>query len=295
MLITPSSIQALQNGFNTKFREGLDTADVFYDRIAMTVESASAIETYGWMQRIPKMREWVGPRQYNNLTSEAYNLVNKTFEDTVAIPVDDIEDDRLGGYSPIFEELGRVAKKLPDQQLKTVMQGGKVGNQWDGVPFFSASHPLNPAGNQSNLFTGSALNATNYDTVRAAMTSYTANDGEPLGVMPKLIAVPPQLQTEALEIVAAERNSAGATNVLRGTAEVLVIPELANEATTWYLLDTSRAVKPFVWQNRMSPRIDQMTQPTDEGVFSENIFRMGVKARGAAGYGLWWFAARCEA
>jgi phage major head subunit gpT-like protein len=127
------------------------------------------------------------------------------------------------------------------------------------------------------------------------MRAYTGEDGEPLGVDPRLLIVPPQLEKEALEIVAAERNSSGATNVLRGTAEVLVVPELANEGTVWYLADVSKGIMPLVFQMRQEPVITAMDQPTDEGVFSENQMRVGVKARGAAGYGLWWLIARAAA
>jgi phage major head subunit gpT-like protein len=299
MLVTKPAIQALYTGFNTRFRQGLNDTPVYTSAFAMNVASSTRMETYAWMQRIPKMREWVGPRQYNNLTTEVYQLVNRRWEDTVAVDVDDIEDDSLGVYAPVFEELGRAARKLQDQQVKVVMQGGATGNQWDGVPFFSTAHPLDPAGVQSNHFTGSALTPGNYDTVRSAMMSYSGNDGEPLAVMPNLLVVPPQLEREAREIINADIISdgagAGVSNVLKGSASVLVVPELANEPTVWYLIDTSRAVKPFIWQQRQAPQLDQMSSPTDEGVFSENLIRYGLKARAAAGYGLWWFASRCEA
>lgn len=282
-------------GFNTKFQAGLTSAESWADRLSMKVMSNSKVETYGWMRKLPKFREWVGPRVYNNLVSEDYVLVNKTFENTIAVDVDDIADDTVGVYAPHFQMLGESAKKWPDQQLKTVIQNGDAsGALWDGVDFFDASHPMANT-TQSNLFTGTALSATNYNTVRAAMMSYIGDDGEPLGVTPNLLVVPPALAKTAYEIVNAERNSAGATNVLRGTAEVLVIPELANESTVWYLIDDSNAVKPFVWQEREAPNIVQMDSANDEGVFTENQLRIGGKARGAAGYGLYWFAAKAVA
>ena len=73
---------------------------------------------------------------------------------------DDIEDDQLGVYNPLFDELGRNARKWPDQVLKTVLQAGTTNLGFDGVAFFASTHPLNPAGNQSNNFTTTALSAT---------------------------------------------------------------------------------------------------------------------------------------
>jgi len=44
------------------------------------------------------------------------------------------------------------------------------------------------------------------------------------GVNPKLLAVGPSNERKGLELINAERNAAGATNVYRGTAELLVVP-----------------------------------------------------------------------
>lgn len=58
----------------------------------------------------------------------------------------------------------------------------------------------------------------------------------------------------------------------------------------WYLLDTSRAVKPFIFQERRSVAFQQMTRMDDEAVFTSNQFRFGADARGNAGFGLWQLA-----
>ena len=71
------------------------------------------------------------------------------------------------------------------------------------------------------------LDATNYAAARAAMQGMTGDFGRPLGVQPTLLAVPPALEAEARAIVMAERTDSGATNVWRGSAELLVVPWLA--------------------------------------------------------------------
>lgn len=293
MLITKASIEALFSGFSGQFRAAYDNTPTYSQRFSTTIQSSAKIETYGWMTRIPKMREWVGPRVVNNLNTEAYTLRNRTFEETVGVDVDDIADDTLGVYAPIMSELGRASSKLRDQLIKEAMQAGTSATSFDGVAFFATTHPLNPAGNQSNYYSSAkALTGPNFDDVRTAMRSLTGNDGEPLGVDPRLLIVPPALEKEALEIVAAERNSSGATNVLRGTAEVLVVPEFANEPTAWYLADVSKGIMPLIYQQRMAPETTLKNSPTDDNVFLDNQMLMGVKARGAAGYGLWWLIAK---
>lgn len=295
MLITKADIEALNVGFNKRFQEGYSETPEYSSQMTTTIPSNAKSETYGWMTRLLKMRKWDGPRLIQNLNTASYSLVNDKYENTVGVPVDDYEDDTLGVYNPLFSELGRTTRKWPDQLFKTVIQEGISENSFDGVPFFATTHPVDPAGNQANTFTSSALNATNFDTVRSAMRSYTGEDGEPLGVDPGLLVVPPQLEKAALEIVAAERNASGASNVLVGTARVLVVPELANEPTVWYLMDVSKGIRPFVWQLRKSPELVNKTRMDSDNVFNDDQFLWGIKGRGAMGYGLWWLCARAVA
>lgn len=292
MLITKTAIQNLQTGFSTIFGKAYGETPNFHERIATTVPSSARIETYGWMQRLLAMRNWVGPRLIQNLNTQAYILENLPFEATIGVDKHDIQDDRLGVYNARFEELGRIAKKLPDQQLKLALQNGSTNLGFDGLSYFNANHTLNPSGVQSN--TGSeALDpgvGNGWDVVRSKMSAYKGEDGEPLGVMPNLIVVPPQLETAAKRAVMAERNRDGSTNVQRGEAEILVIPELSNQAGTWYALDVSAPIKPFIWQLREAVTLVSLTDPDNEHVFFNREFIWGLEGRGAAGYGPWFLA-----
>lgn len=71
------------------------------------------------------------------------------------------------------------------------------------------------------------LNAANYETARVALLGVKGDEGRPLGCMPTHLVVPPALEKEALELVNAERNAQGATNVYKGTATPIVTPWLA--------------------------------------------------------------------
>ena len=72
-----------------------------------------------------------------------------------------------------------------------------------------------------------ALTANNYGDAREAMLGYKGDEGRPLGIRPTHLVVPPSLEKEAREILVAERNAAGATNIWRDTAELLCSPWLA--------------------------------------------------------------------
>ena len=59
---------------------------------------------------------------------------------------------------------------------------------------------------------------------------------------------------------------------------------------SWYLLETRRALKPLIFQNRKSPNFVAKTAETDENVFQAGQFVYGVDARRNAGFGFWQLA-----
>lgn len=57
--------------------------------------------------------------------------------------------------------------------------------------------------------------------------------------------------------------------------------------TAWYLLDTSRSLKPFIVQMRQDYKFVGLDSDMDEAVFLRKQFRYGVDARLNVGFGLW--------
>lgn len=58
----------------------------------------------------------------------------------------------------------------------------------------------------------------------------------------------------------------------------------------WYLLDTTRPIKPFIYQKREEYTFKALDNPDDPNVFHRDEFYYGTNGRGAAGYGLWQLA-----
>ena len=71
------------------------------------------------------------------------------------------------------------------------------------------------------------LNTANYAAARAAMMSLKGDYDRPLRVRPTLLVVPPSLESNALAVLKAERDAAGANNVYMNTADWHVEPLLA--------------------------------------------------------------------
>lgn len=216
MIITKQQITSLGVGFKKHFTDGL-TGPVLNDwsKLATLVPSTTKSEDYGWLGQLPAMREWIGDRQVQNLTQHGYNIKNKPFELTIGVKRDDIEDDNLGVYEPLFKSLGEAAAKWPGKLIFDLLKLGETELCYDKTPFFNASHPVG-SGVVSNFATGGG--------------------------------------------------------------------------TPWYLLDTSRALKPLIFQQRKMPKLVPKTSETDDNVFDRGEYIYGVDARGNAGFGFWQMA-----
>lgn len=60
--------------------------------------------------------------------------------------------------------------------------------------------------------------------------------------------------------------------------------------TPWFVLDTSRAIKPLILQMRKKPVFVAKTKPDDDNVFERKEYIWGVDGRWNVGYGFWQMA-----
>ena len=311
-LINASSLAALRSQISGIFDDaykGVGATDLWWKQLAQEVPSNTTSVTYYLNQSIPRLRKWIGPRVENNIKRYGVTVENQDYEDMVTVDINDIEDDNAGLYSTMFEALGRAAAMWPNDLVYEALIAGATETCIDGQPFFNGSHPLEIPGaatTQSNLHTTMALTAANFSTVRLRMKSLKGEDGKPLMVGRKLVlVVPTELEDVGRRILQADNvgylsntsSTATDTNINKGMADLLVIPELsANSATTWYLMDVGQVLKPFIVQVRKQPnQVIAKDKLDDEGVFTERKAKFGVHGRGAGTYGLWQLAHKCEA
>lgn len=309
MIINNTTLEFLYKSANLSYQGAYDVAPTWHEQIASVVPSSSRINLYAWAKKVPALSEFLGERKISNLEGRSYELINKKYQVTIGVDRDDVEDDQLGMYAMQFQQLGDEAKKWPDNLLaEVIMAGASTVEAFDGQTFFNTSHPVDVSdsskGTYSNNLTSTPLTAANYATARATMRSYVSENGKSMNVMPNLLVVPPALETTALQIINGDLTAAavgtnaatgGATNVLRNSAKVLVLNELASDPTTWYLMDVSKPIKPFVFQMRRAPEFVSMVDPANPEVWKHEQFFYSVTARGAAGVGLPFLALRATA
>lgn len=226
MIVTAASVAALQIGYKKSFQDAFTATrpQTAYNQVATVIPSSSKAETYGWLGKFPKMREWVGPRQIKDMEGFGYTIANRKFEATVGVERTDIEDDNLGHYMPLMAEMGMSAAQTPDEMVFGLLHAGRTTLCYDGQFFFDTDHPTFDEA-------GAAAVHSNVDASGAA--------GNPW----------------------------------------------------WYLMDTTRPLKPLIFQERQQPRFIAKTDPrTSDHLFMNDELVFGVDARWNAGFGFWQFA-----
>lgn len=219
MIINQSNLALLNQSFSATFNLGLTSTTPMWSQCATLVPSGTAEQKYGWLGKITKFREWIGERQHQNLLAHDYAIKNKTWENTVSVLRDEIEDDQYGIYKPVVEQMGQDAAQHPDELVFSLLKAGFTTPCYDGQYFFDTDHPVGSPGKQ------------------VSVSNFQGGSGTP-----------------------------------------------------WFLLDTTKVLKPIIYQKRRDYAITPKTSLTDDNVFSRNEFVWGADGRGNVGYGLWQLA-----
>ena len=147
MLVNSANLDALRVGFKSTFQGGLAVAPEDWKRVTTVVPASTKEQKYGWLGKIPSVREWIGPRAVQNLTQSDYAIKEKALELTVGVDRDDIETDNLGIYGPLFTEMGQATGSQWGMMVFSQLMAGFSTNCYDGQFFFDTDHPvLNAAG-----------------------------------------------------------------------------------------------------------------------------------------------------
>lgn len=216
-----------------------------------------------------------------NLVEDEMTNQAKAYGKVLEITYRDIRNDDLGVFQTVPEQLGRgAAQKVEKTVFELLLGNSNVTRKTkgdDGEPtastaaFFSSTF--------SNLLEGSSYALSTSDGIGALEMAeeyfLTQTDcwGEPIGVMPRFLLVPPQLKSVATRLMRSEmtmavgstaKNTIPTTNIYNGRFEVVVSPYLSlatltgYSTTAWYLM-ADPGVLPalqLVWlDNVRAPRV----------------------------------------
>ena len=248
--------------------------------------STTAAEGYSVTAKLGGMREWVGDRQIKNLETKILKVVNRDFEDTVAIGKNDMMDDKFGMFNIEIQQMSRDANELPRDLAEDMLVNGFTYKWADGKLFFSTDRKYgkNTVKNLFNL----PLTRENFWLVRSTMRQYKNAADRNGKVRPTLLIVGPSNEKMAEEIIEAgiitELDADGKSitsrkNSIAGKFTYIVINSLGDE---WFLADVSRPVKPVGVQIRERAVLVAQDDPSSDAVFMRKQFLYGTSARAEA-------------
>ncbi len=292
-IVSGATLTSLQKNFNAIFNQAMEAMPPSWPKYAMKVTSNGASEDYQWLGDTPAMREWLGDKFVKDLTGFNYSVPNKDWEATVGVRRNDIEDDQLGKYTPIIQQLSEEGVVQQDVLLTELRVAGTANDCYDGKKYYAANHAVGKSGTQSNLIAGAGVSLSNitadFQKVRAAFRKFRTDQNKPFirqrGKLKILCTIPADLESvfEQLKNSTLISNS---DNTLKDAFEYEVDSNLTDQAD-WYADYVGSAIRPFVMQMRKEPNFVSMTNPETEEVFKRAKFLYSVEARFNAAYGLW--------
>jgi hypothetical protein len=185
--------------------------------------------------------------RYNHETiALGFSLTEEAIEDN-------LYDSLSGRYT---KSLARAMAYTKQVKAAAVLNNGFTTgyNGGDGVPLFSASHPLVSGGTNSNIPTTAAdLNETSLEAAVIQIAAWTDERGLLIAAKPKKLVVPPALQFVATRLLETELrvgtndNDINAIKNNGSVSEGYAINHFLTDTNAWFLTtDVPNGMKHFV-------------------------------------------------
>lgn len=233
-----------------------------------------------WEEKVPG----ANIEQEDMAKGDEVSYVHKAYAKMIQIEREFSDDEQYGVIEKLPRQLGIGGRATVEITAASVLNNAFTTTGYDGVPLFSASHPIIKGGTASNLLPASALNDTNLKTAITAMrTQMVTEEGLKMQARARKLVVNPSLEFTAITllqsagVVGSANNDTNAIRLKGGLTPVVM--DYLTDDNAWMLLDPNVAQLLFFW--RVKPEFKQ----------SENFDGMVAKYRGylrfSVGYSDW--------
>lgn len=231
--------------YNQMFKGPENWARAFVDPIDTDLDTV----TLPWLHSRLGLRAGIRhqPISHRTILGDKAEVSVRKYEDGIEVSMHDLTSDRIGLWQGKIRELAEgAAFNLRYLLIDSFVFGETAAYTiYDGLPWFSNTHQKGGS-TLDNLFTG-VLNSTNFQAARTIMRRFPSDGGaaQPLNVVPNILAVAPDDEYTALELMNNSKKpdaTFNTENILRGMATVIVIPEF-QDTNDWYLFKTDAVVK----------------------------------------------------
>lgn len=280
-----------------------NTGAICVPGVSAMFESNQESETYKWLGMAPAMREWVGGRHAKGFRENGITIVNKTFEATLEVLLNEMRRDKTGQIMVRVRELADRTNAHWAKLLSSLIVNAESAVCYDGQYFFDTDHSEGDSGTQSNdiqsnIATTTAPTAAEMETAVLKtveqLLGFKDDQGEPMNeeAMRFLVMVPVPFMAAtaaALKNPVIVDGSGSRTNTITNLGgfqfEMAVNPRL-NWTEKFAVFRTDGQTKPFIRQEEEGVTVSAIAEGS-ELEFNENKHRYGVKAIRNVGYGYW--------
>ncbi len=272
-------------GLKGIFKNGYEgITNSYFPKVTTEIKSTSVKEDFTWLGSTPGIREWVGERQAKGIHENVFTVKPKKYESTIAVNIDDLSDDKQGQLRLRIQNMAAMAKRDMDNEFTNTLVNLTNTLCYDRQNFFDTDHAEGDNTTaQSNAPASHANYAFGADAVMRIyedMTTFRDDKNRIAGITPTHVMIPSCLGFKAKEIF--DSSIINVSNIkkdhlTKGLLNVIVNPYLPNNGdnSTWYVLDLSKPIKPFLYLNREQPVLKE--DRTKE--FMEDVLYLGTKSR----------------
>lgn len=269
-------------------------------------QSNQESETYKWLGMAPAMREWIGGRHAKGFRENGITIVNKNFEATLEVLVDEIRRDKTGQVMVRVRELAQRTNAHWAKLLSELIIAGESTACYDGQYFFDTDHSEGDSGSQSNDITNDITTTTaptagemESSILKAieAIMGFKDDQGEPLNESARAftVMVPVPYMSSAAAAIGSEiivDASTSRTNriLTMGSLGGFQLSLAVNPRLTWTtklaVFRTDAETRALIRQEEEGVTVSAIAEGS-ELEFREKRHHYGVKAIRNVGYGYW--------
>jgi phage major head subunit gpT-like protein len=278
-----------------------DPGMAWINDLSMKFDSDQESETYKWLGMSPAMREWIGGRNAKGFRDNGITIINKKFEGTLEVLVDEIRRDKTGQVMLRVAELASRTNGHWAKLLSTLIIAAEAAPYcYDGHTFFDTDHSEGDSGTQDNDLTGAAATNTQptptelMDAIMLciqAILGFKDDQGEPMneGASRFRVMVPTVYLGPAASVFGNDYIASGQSNTLKNlegfNLSLSVNPRLTSGAK-FYVFRADGKTKPFIRQEEEGVTVAAVAEGS-ELEFNEDKHHYGVKAIRNVGLGYW--------
>lgn len=290
--------RAIIGAFFNKLRA--DLGGSWIPGVSMLFDSNQESETYNWLGMSPAMREWIGGRQAKGFRENGITIINKTFEATLEVIVDEIRRDKTGQVMLRVSELARRANSHWAYLLSALIATGWSATCYDGYYFFHTAHAEGDSGSQDNDLTGAAATGTQPTAAEAeaalmacvqAILGFKDDQGEPMNEDASAfrIMVPTCYLGPFAAVLGNDYIASGQSNTIKaldGFKFALTINPRITTTDRFIVFREDGETKALIRQEEEPITVAAVAEGS-ELEFNEDKHHYGVKAIRNVGFGYW--------